>query len=342
MPAVLRAATLSRCGDALLRRFTLPIVCWCLGLGVAPSHGQEWTRFRGPNGSGIGVAPNLPAVFSEKDFNWNVELPGSGHSSPVLWGGRIFVTATPKGSTKRLIVCLNVADGKESWRREYETAAYHLHTDNNYSAATPAVDGERVYLHWASPQGSGLVALDQKDGKELWRKELGPYVSQHGPGASPIIYQDLVLLNFDHDEPGSFLFAFDAKTGAERWKFAHAGTSASASTPCVFESAGNAAQVILISRTTGMTAVNAQAGKLEWALPDLMSKRCIASPIVTPAGLLIGQCGEGRSESFVYAVRRAPPRSRRKDCMKSSALAAMCRRRSRWGICCFYGRRTAW
>ena len=292
-----------RRGCALWSRLLLGFALAITAAGRPPLSAQEWTRFRGPNGSGLGDAPGLPAAFSANDFRWNVELPGTGHSSPVIWGERVFVTATPKNSTKRLILCLRAEDGGVIWKREYETAGYHLHADNSYSAASPTVDSERVYVHWASPEESGLVALDQRDGRELWRKELGPFVSPHGPGTSPIVYGESVLLHFDHEASESFLLCMDAKTGAERWKFVHAGTSSTASTPCIYEGKGMAPQVILTTRTLGMLAVDARTGAQVWDLPRLMPKRCIASPLVTPQGLLIGQCGEGRAESFVYAVR---------------------------------------
>ena len=292
-----------RRGCGLMRSLILGFALAVTGAGGTSLPAQEWTRFRGPNGSGLGNAPGLPAVFSANDFRWNVELPGSGHSSPVVWGERVFVTATPKNSSKRLILCLAAGTGEVLWKREYETAAYHLHADNNYSAASPAVDAQRVYVHWASPEGSGLVALDQRDGREVWRKELPAFVSPHGPGTSPIVHGESVLLHFDQEAAESFLLCVDAKTGAERWKFAHAGTSSTASTPCVYEAKDVAPQVVLTTRTLGMVAVDARTGARVWDLPGLMPKRCIASPLVTPRGLLIGQCGEGRAESFVYAVR---------------------------------------
>src|SRR6478672_5375380 len=115
-----------------------------LGFLAPSSPAQEWTRFRGANGSGVGKAPNLPAEFTEADFNWKVELPGSGHSSPVIWGERLFVTATLAGSAKRAILCLNTKDGQVLWRKEYETAPFRQHADNSYTSMSPTVDAERV------------------------------------------------------------------------------------------------------------------------------------------------------------------------------------------------------
>ena len=281
--------------------FALALVALVTVLSPAPA--QDWTRFRGPNGSGVGVAPNLPAVFSEADFNWKIELPGSGHSSPVISGKRVFITATPAGSAKRTILCIDVKDGRTIWKKEFESAAFKQHADNSYTSMSPAVDAERVYLWWGAPEGSALVALDQKDGREVWKVDLGPFVSQHGPGASPIVAGDQVLLNFDQDEPSSFLLAVDAKSGRERWKYQHAGTSSSASTPCLFKNPDGKTEAILISRTVGMTAVDVATGKVTWELAELLPKRCVASPIVTNSGIVIGQCGEGQAESFVYAVQ---------------------------------------
>lgn len=267
------------------------------------ANAQEWTRFRGPNGSGLAKGANIPATFSEADFNWKVELPGSGHSSPVIWGDRVFVSATPPGTAKRAIVCLDAKSGKTLWRRDYETSTFRAHADNNYTSMSPAVDAERVYVWWGSPETSAIVALDQKDGKEVWKHDLGGFVSQHGPGTSPIVEGGAVLLNFDQDQPTSFLVALNAKTGAQLWKHEHPGTSSSASTPCIFKNPDGRSEAILISRTVGMTAVDVATGKVTWELPGLLPKRCIASPVVTDGGLVIGQCGEGQAESFVYAVK---------------------------------------
>jgi len=193
----------------LVSTFTL-----CLLVNL-DSVAQEWTRFRGPNGSGIAKAPNFPAQLSAADFNWKIELPGSGHSSPVIWGDRIFLTATPANSARRAIVCIAATDGKIVWTKDYETAAFRQHADNSYSSMSPAVDEERVYVWWGAPEGSALVALDQKDGREVWKCDLGPFVSRHGPGASPIVVGDAVLMNVDQDAPSSFLLAVEAKTGKE-------------------------------------------------------------------------------------------------------------------------------
>src|SRR5690348_8923833 len=78
--------------------------------------GQEWTRFRGPNGTGESETTTIPASWTDKDLNWKVELPGIGHSSPVLWGDKIFLLSADQKSATRYVLCLNAADGKQIWR----------------------------------------------------------------------------------------------------------------------------------------------------------------------------------------------------------------------------------
>ena len=265
----------------------------------------EWPRFRGPNGSGLGTAPNLPASFSASDFNWRIELPGAGHSSPVICGDRVFLTANPKGSTQRMVICASVEKGQILWTRTYDFGPDELSTDNSYAASSPAVDTERVYLQWASPKDSVLVALDQKDGHEIWNLHLGPFVSEDGPGTSPIVFEDMVILNFDQDPWPSFLLAVDARTGKQRWRWEHDGWNNTPSTPCLFYPPHGDPQVILATMSLGLQAVDARTGRPQWSIPDLLKKRCVASPIVTDDGLIVAQCGEGRAESFVEVARPA-------------------------------------
>ncbi|HEY3901228.1 MAG TPA: PQQ-binding-like beta-propeller repeat protein [Chthoniobacter sp.] len=271
----------------------------------SPANEPEWPRFRGPNGSGLGNAPNLPAEFSASDFNWRVQLPGIGHSSPVICGDRIFLTASPKGTTQRVAVCLSVKDGRILWTKTYDFGKDDLSSDNSYAASSAAVDSERVYFHWASPSDSALVALDQKDGHEIWNVHLGPFVTEDGPGTSPIVFGDMVILSFDQDRPPSFLLAVDARTGKERWRWEHEGSNNTPATPCLFFPPHGSPQVILATLTLGLSAVDAHNGKLMWQIPKLMRLRCVASPIVTDGGLIVAQCGEGPEDSSVEVVRPA-------------------------------------
>ena len=188
--------------------FLCSLIC-LLGLLSIPSasaSAQEWTRFRGPNGMGLSPATNLPAKWTEADYHWKAALPGQGHSSPVLWGDKIFLMSADAATATRYVLCLSAADGRELWRRQYESQTHRIHTRNTFGSCTPAVDAERVYVAWSTPDRLTLLALDH-DGKDVWDLDLGPVVSEHGFGMSPMLYQDMVILSNSQQaeelEPGA-------------------------------------------------------------------------------------------------------------------------------------------
>ena len=183
---------------------------------------QEWTRFRGPNGTGISHAKTIPTKIGEADINWKVELPATGHSAPVLWGNRIFLTSTGDKAGGLYVLCLSAMDGKLLWRRDFPLTPFPRHPFNSYAASTPAVDAERVYVVWNEPEHYLLTALDH-DGKTVWQRDFGSFVSQHGCGISPIVYMDKIILGNDQDDQKfvkestrsgeSFIVAVNARTG---------------------------------------------------------------------------------------------------------------------------------
>src|SRR5438093_8149607 len=109
------------------------------------SRAQEWTRFRGPNGSGISNAKSIPTQISASNINWKIQLPGSGHSSPVLWGERIFLTTTGDKAGGISVLSLDSKDGNLIWRRDFSLTPFARHDFNSFASSTPTVDAERVY-----------------------------------------------------------------------------------------------------------------------------------------------------------------------------------------------------
>src|SRR5579863_5448079 len=102
------------------------------------ANAQEWTRFRGPNGTGESEAATIPAKWKDSDYNWVVKLPGMGHSSPVLWGDRLFVMSADPVTATRYVLCYDATKGTELWKREFESTPHHLHTMSSYASCTPA------------------------------------------------------------------------------------------------------------------------------------------------------------------------------------------------------------
>jgi len=110
------------------------------GLAVSAVYGQEWTRFRGPNGSGISMTEGVPTIIGETNLTWKADLSGVGHSSPVLWGERVFVTCTGNKAGGFSVVCLNAKNGKQFWKHEFPLTPFAKHQYNSFASSTPTVD----------------------------------------------------------------------------------------------------------------------------------------------------------------------------------------------------------
>lgn len=131
-----------------------------LGVGDSQAAEPAWDRFRGPNGSGVSEATTVPVTWTDADYNWSVDLPGPGISSPVIWKDRLFVTAADETKLERYLLCYAVKDGKLLWKQGVPFVAEKKHLKNTFASNTPAVDAERVYTVWQSRAGSQLLAYD--------------------------------------------------------------------------------------------------------------------------------------------------------------------------------------
>jgi outer membrane protein assembly factor BamB len=279
-----------------------------LSLALLPhTAAQEWARFRGPNGTGLSDATTVPTTWTEKDYNWVAELPGEGHSSPVIWGGKIFLTSANEETAERYVLCINAADGETVWKKDYPSEKHHKHLHNTFASATPAVDEDHVYVTWSSPQQYTLLALDH-NGREVWNRDLGPFVSQHSCGTSPIVYEDLVVLGNEQDgemegnTPGkSFLIAVDRKTGQTRWQVERSSDVVAYSTPCVYQPEGGKPQLIFNSKAHGISSIDPATGKINWEVGGLLDKRSCSSSLLAD-GLFIASCGSGGGGNYLVAV----------------------------------------
>lgn len=290
---------LARCGGIILAVLAL----------AARGSGQEWTRFRGPNGSGVGAAKGIPTVWTDNDINWKVPLPGPGHSSPVLWGDRIFLT-TGDASTNRLwLLCLSAQGGQVLWQEALPLSPYHRHPFNTVASGSPAVDERRVYVCWSEPERIVLSAFEH-DGRRAWEKDLGPFVSQHGGGASPIRYRDKVILANQQDGP-SFWIALDAATGEVRWKTPRKSAEANYSTPCLYEPERGKPELIFTSHAHGISGVDPETGAVLWELAGVFDKRVVSSPILA-GGLVVAACGSGEGGNYLVAARPGDGAANRK------------------------------
>jgi outer membrane protein assembly factor BamB len=309
-----------------MRHVTRSLLLCALALiaGGSPLVAQEWTRFRGPNGQGISDAKTIPVEWKKSDFNWKVELPAGGHSSPVLWGDKVFLTCADDAKTaERQVVCLQAADGKILWTRKYSSTFHRKHPLNSFASATPAVDEERVYVAWSTPEAYTLLALDHA-GKELWQQKLGGFVSQHSCGTSPVVFEDLVILGNEQDDVdkvdmnmkgNSSLVALDRKTGEIRWQTPRRSDLVAYSTPCLYEPKGGPTQLIFNSKAHGMTSIDPHSGQVNWEISQvaggpLLTMRSVSSPVLT-GEFITATCGQGNGGNYLVAIRPGDPKAGR-------------------------------
>ena len=294
------------------RKMGAAVVGCAVGMLALPMglRAQEWTRFRGPNGTGISAAKTVPLPFRETDINWRVALPGEGHSSPVVWGKRLFLTSAEERLGKRHVLCLNTADGKTLWSRSYDFKRYGRHAYNSPASATPVVDAERVYVLWPASDSYVIAALDHR-GNEVWKRDLGGYAAQHGGAASPILVGDTLIVSKEPEEEEGVLVGLDRKTGAIRWKRPRYSKNAAYSTPLLYQAKDGLPEVIFSSTSHGLTGLDPRSGQVAWEISGLFQARCVGSPVLLPNGLIFATAGNGAGDRQAVAVRPASKKERR-------------------------------
>jgi len=249
---------------------------------------ETWSQFRGPNASGVAASEARPPIEfgGDKNLLWRAEL-GSGHSSPSVWGGRVFVTTYDKEAKQIAVVCLDRSNGKLLWQREIEASAIERgHPSFSPSSGTPACDGERVVVYFGSV---GLVCFSVA-GERLWDIPMPLSKGYSGNATSPIIEGDTVLL-YRGNLTDHFLLAVDKVTGSQRWKVDFSASfrnwHACAATPVVH------AGLVIFHCIGGVRAHDIKTGDLVWQVRA--STSATASPITEDDHLYVAlwtQSGE--------------------------------------------------
>jgi len=212
-------------------RLGLLLALTILAAAVAPAHGQDdggvrmvppggdgehyWPRWRGPSGQGVVEGTGYPDTWSNTtNVRWTTAVPGTGHSSPIVWDDRIFLTTSRDGGRRVSILSFRRTDGELLWETDApEGLGEYVHGKNSPAASTPTTDGERVYASFGS---RGMLAVDF-DGRLVWHRDLGRVNNYHGPAGSPLLYRDTVIIYQDQND-GAFVIALDVRTGDTRWR----------------------------------------------------------------------------------------------------------------------------
>ncbi len=265
---------------------------------LLPAKAANWPMWRGPNGNGTTSESGLPETWSQtENVLWKVALPDRGNSTPVVWGNKVFVTQAIEKTGRRLLLCFDRDSGKLLWEAGTTYKEPELtHGTNPYCAASPATDGQRIVVFFAS---AGVFCYDL-EGKELWKRtDLGKQHHIWGNGTSPVISNNQVFLNFGPG-PKTTLYAFDLTSGKTLWQHDEPGGDSgetgnknwlgSWADPLV-RTIGSREEVIL-SYPGRVASFDARTGKEWWTCAGL-NKLVYNSPLITNDGLVVAFGGYG-------------------------------------------------
>ncbi|QEG42059.1 PQQ-binding-like beta-propeller repeat protein [Roseimaritima ulvae] len=298
-------------------RFSFTIAASLLSCSACfPAFSQStgnWPQWRGPAGTGVAVDANPPTDWSEtKNIRWKTSVPGRGHSTPIVWGDKVFLTTAipvgpklppkpsgrpgahdnlPVDSEYRFVVlAFDRDDGQLIWDKMVRQAVpiEGAHHTASLASASPVTDGTHVFAHFGT---QGLYCLDF-DGKVVWSKQLGTMHTKHGhgEGSSPALYGDTLIVNWDHEEQ-SFLVAIDKTTGTQLWRRDRDEVT-SWSTPIIVELDGTTQ--VIVCGTDRVRGYDITSGETIWQCGGL-SANIVATPVAADSILYVGSSYEKRA-----------------------------------------------
>lgn len=240
---------------------------------------EEAVYFRRHSGVPKSEEASLPQDFSAKNLVWKTPLL-PGHSTPCVCGPLVIVTTWDAGRKQLATVALDRTTGKVRWQRLCPAERIEsFHPSGSPAASSPACDGRRIYSFFGS---YGLLCYDLK-GKLLWSHKMGPFQDEFGAASSPVLVDDKVILNEDHDT-NSFLLALDAGTGRPVWRTPRPGFTRSYSTPVVWQVDGK--KQLVVAGSLQLTAYDPATGKRLWWVRGL-SRIVDTTPVIADGRLYI-------------------------------------------------------
>ncbi|QEG35051.1 PQQ-binding-like beta-propeller repeat protein [Bythopirellula goksoeyrii] len=248
-----------------------------LAISVPHTIASDWSRFRGPNGSGVSPdTETMPATWTDtENVKWSIDLPGPGSSCPIVVGDKVFVTCWSgygldrnepgdQEDLKRHLVCVNRENGKVLWDKSIdpylpEDEYGGMFAEHGYASHTPVSDGEKVYAFFGK---TGVVAFDM-DGNKLWQTSVGMEsgIQNWGTASSPLLYKNLVIVPAAAENHA--LVALDKETGSEVWKQEAEGFAGTWGSPILVDGPDGDKQVVL-AVPGEIWAFNSDSGKLKW------------------------------------------------------------------------------
>jgi hypothetical protein len=255
---------------------------------------ENWPGWRGSSGDGVSTGKGIPTKWSStENIAWRIAVPGEGHSSPIVWGDKVFLTSSLTEKNKRILLCIDRLSGQTVWQRDVvQSPPETIHRLNSRASGTPATDGKQVYVTFMRAEGDRVIAPNvgserlitpgkiivaayDLDGNEKWKTNVGDFVSAHGFNTCPVLFEDSVILNGDHDGD-AYLVALDRQSGRERWRTRRENKTRSYVTPIIREIDG-ITQMIL-SGSLCVASYDPRNGKRHWIV-DGPTEQFVASMV---------------------------------------------------------------
>lgn len=264
---------------------------------MAVSAAENWPQWRGPRGDGTSHEQNLPTEWGpEENVAWKVAVPGTGHSSPIVWNDRIFVASCLEEAKQRLLVCFDRTTGQQLWQQVVlESPLEDKHQLNSFASSTPTTDGELVYVTFLD-QAEMVVAAYDFAGKQRWLVRPGGFSSKHGYCSCPVLFEDKVIVNGDHDGE-AYLVALDKTTGEIRWKIDRENKTRSYVTPIIREIGGRTQMILSGSKC--VASYDPHDGSRHWII-DGPTEQFVASVVYNGELLFLTA---GYPELHMMAIR---------------------------------------
>ena len=284
----------------------LVILACAATLGIFPrsTQAENWPVWRGPRLDGTSVEKNVPIHWSgsgatgPSNLLWKTELPGNGHASPIVWQDRVFTVAVLPDKEARVLLCFDRDTGKRLWQASVlRSPLERKHSLNSHASSTPATDGSQIYVTFLDHQEMVVAAFDF-EGRQKWLVRPGGFTSMHGFCSSPILFEEKVIVNGDHDGD-SYLVALDRRTGKTLWKVARENKTRSYCVPLIRELSGRT-QMIL-SGDKCVASYDPHNGRRHWII-DGPTEQFVASVVYNEGAGLLFVTG-GYPEHHILAVK---------------------------------------
>ena len=268
-------------------------------LAASVASAENWPGWRGPRGDGTSLEQDIPTHWSATgNVVWKTVVPGEGHSSPIIWGNRIFLTTTLKESQERLLLSFDRATGAMHWQQTVVRSPLEAkNNENSYASATPATDGEQVCVTFQD-RDEVVVAAYDVSGKQRWLVRPGRFKSQWGFSHTPVLFEDKVIV-VCYSKGENFVVAVSRADGRTAWKTPAENPTQSYSPPLIREMDGRLQMVVPGNKA--VTSYDPRTGKVLWVV-DGLADDSVITPVYHEKADLVLSCTSWPSK-VILAIR---------------------------------------